>query len=201
MSRARDILDAAALLFYEKGFHGVSVDEIGEQAGVSGPALYYHFSGKDEILAILLSETLDELISASAAVHQDPVADLERLIRHQVEVAIAKRQLINLYQREVRSLVEPWKKQYKYRMAQYAARWEETLGRRYPAADPASLAIGVQSALGLIHSVTYWPSTISDDDQVVASICAFAAGGLNELFEPAVALPQTRARLGTASGI
>src|ERR1700704_2003650 len=88
VDRERQILDAAAALFYEKGFHGVGVDEIGERVGVSGPALYRHFAGKDEILATLFNEAMDELISATAAVFDDPQRDLERLIRHHVDFSI-----------------------------------------------------------------------------------------------------------------
>ena len=74
VSRDRQILDTAAALFYEKGFHGVGVDEIGERVGISGPALYRHFSGKDEILATLFNEAMDELISATAVVYDEPIA-------------------------------------------------------------------------------------------------------------------------------
>jgi AcrR family transcriptional regulator len=56
LTRERQILDAAAALFYEKGFHGVGVDEIGQRVGISGPALYRHFKGKDQILAALLAK-------------------------------------------------------------------------------------------------------------------------------------------------
>jgi AcrR family transcriptional regulator len=69
VSREQQILDAAAARFYEKGFHGVGVDQIGERVGISGPALYRHFKGKDEILAALFSEALEELISATAALY------------------------------------------------------------------------------------------------------------------------------------
>ncbi len=61
MSRERQILDAAATLFYERGFHQVGVDDIGERVGVTGPAIYRHFSGKDHVLATLYNEALDEL--------------------------------------------------------------------------------------------------------------------------------------------
>ena len=104
MSRERQILDAAAALFYEKGFHGVGVDQIGERVGISGPALYRHFRGKDEILAALFNEALEELISATAAVYTDPHRDLERLIRHHVDFAINRRHLVSVYEREQR----PW---------------------------------------------------------------------------------------------
>src|SRR5882757_1378371 len=113
------ILDTAAVVFYEKGFHGVGVDELGKRAGLSGPTLYRHFSGKDEILAALFNEAMDELVSATAAVHEDPVADLERLIRHHCEFAVSRRHLVSVYQREDRSLVDPWRRLFDRRRRQY----------------------------------------------------------------------------------
>ena len=57
--RAARILRASAALFYAKGFHAVTVDEIGAAVDATGAAIYRHFSGKDEILATLFDEALD----------------------------------------------------------------------------------------------------------------------------------------------
>ena len=60
-SRRQQILDIAAELFAARGFHGVSVAELGSACGISGPALYKHFESKDAMLAEMLvsiSETL-----------------------------------------------------------------------------------------------------------------------------------------------
>jgi AcrR family transcriptional regulator len=157
VSRERQILDAAAALFYEKGFHGVGVDQIGERVGISGPALYRHFRGKDEILAALFNEALEELISATAALYTDPHRDLERLIRHHVDFAINRRHLVSVYEREQRSLVEPWKGHFQRRQRHYASRWEDVLARSFPDAPPQHIAAGTQAAIGLIHSVAHWP--------------------------------------------
>jgi AcrR family transcriptional regulator len=157
VSRERQILDAAAALFYEKGFHGVGVDQIGERVGISGPALYRHFRGKDEILAALFNEALEELISATAALYTDPHRDLERLIRHHVDFAINRRHLVSVYEREQRSLVEPWKGHFQRRQRHYASRWEDVLARSFPDAPPPHIAAGTQAAIGLIHSVAHWP--------------------------------------------
>jgi AcrR family transcriptional regulator len=201
VSRDRQILEAAAALFYEKGFHGVGVDEIGERVGVSGPALYRHFSGKDEILATLLNETLDELIAAAAVSSDDPEQDLERLIRHHVEFSIENRHLINVYQREVRSLVQPWRRQYNRRMQQYASRWEEAIARRFPDASPEHVAAGTQAAIGLIHSVTYWPPAVLKADDLASFLCRLVAEGLSTLERDAAADGSVRpARAGGAAG-
>ncbi|MFZ4892902.1 TetR/AcrR family transcriptional regulator [Plantibacter sp. Mn2098] len=52
------ILDAAAALFSEAGFSGASTRAIADRVGIRQQSLYYHFAGKDEILAELLSSSV-----------------------------------------------------------------------------------------------------------------------------------------------
>src|ERR671939_99354 len=57
---AREELLAAALrVFAERGYRDASVDEIAATAGYSKGAVYWHFSGKEELLQTLLEERLD----------------------------------------------------------------------------------------------------------------------------------------------
>lgn len=50
MTTRKKILAAALTLFSEKGYDATGVDELAELAGVKGPAIYYHFKGKEAIL-------------------------------------------------------------------------------------------------------------------------------------------------------
>ena len=50
------ILDSALTLFSEKGYDGVGVDLIAENAGIKGPSLYKHFKGKEDILGALIEK-------------------------------------------------------------------------------------------------------------------------------------------------
>ncbi|MGZ4558245.1 MAG: TetR/AcrR family transcriptional regulator, partial [Mycobacteriaceae bacterium] len=52
--RREQLLDVAAGLMAERGFHGVSINDLGAAAGVSGPAVYRHFSSKQAILGEML---------------------------------------------------------------------------------------------------------------------------------------------------
>lgn len=68
------ILDAAAALFVRHGFAGTSTRMIAERVGIRQASLYYHYAGKDDILADLLSssvrpslERIRELQETSAA--------------------------------------------------------------------------------------------------------------------------------------
>jgi AcrR family transcriptional regulator len=179
VDRERMILDAAAAAFYEKGFHGVGVDELGKRAGLTGPTLYRYFSSKDEILAALFNEAMDELVSATAMVHDEPMADLARLIRHHVGYAVSQRQLVNVYQREDRSLTDPWRRHFNHRRKQYVARWEAIVARCVPGAAPAEVAALTQSILGLIFSIAYWPPQTAEVTGLAELIVAFTSRGLS----------------------
>lgn len=50
------ILESALTLFSDKGYDGVGVDLIAENAGIKGPSLYKHFRGKEDILDALIEK-------------------------------------------------------------------------------------------------------------------------------------------------
>ena len=52
------ILGAAARLFVNNGFAGTSTREIADLVGIRQASLYYHFAGKDDIVAELLEKTV-----------------------------------------------------------------------------------------------------------------------------------------------
>lgn len=54
--RRASILAVAKVLFADKGYHGVSVDEIAERLAVSPAVLYRHFSSKQALYEAVLSE-------------------------------------------------------------------------------------------------------------------------------------------------
>lgn len=61
------IVAAAWKLFYEKGYHGTTVDDIIELSGTSKGSFYYYFNTKDELLntlSLILDEHYEELENA-----------------------------------------------------------------------------------------------------------------------------------------
>lgn len=54
--RKASILAVAKVLFADKGFHGVSVDEIAKRLGVSPAVLYQHFASKEALYEAVLNE-------------------------------------------------------------------------------------------------------------------------------------------------
>lgn len=86
-----EILDAAAALFAEHGFAATTTRAIAERTGIRQASLYYHFAGKDDILAELLERTVrpsvefaqtlraDESLTPAAALHLLAVRDVQTL--------------------------------------------------------------------------------------------------------------------------
>jgi AcrR family transcriptional regulator len=62
--RKAELLAASARLFDQSGYHNVSMDDIAAAVGITGPALYRHFSNKHELLA----QALDDNVSSVEAV-------------------------------------------------------------------------------------------------------------------------------------
>ena len=74
-----DILDAAAQVFRQKGFHGSSMADIAEAVKLQKASLYHHVSSKQEILLALLDRALDMLIEHISAVADQPLPADEKL--------------------------------------------------------------------------------------------------------------------------
>jgi AcrR family transcriptional regulator len=181
VDRQEQILQAAARLFCERGFHGVSVDEIGKEVGITGGALYHHYSGKDEILATLLMDAMDKVSVETDRMFEDAQEELQFLVRHHARFAVANESLVAVYAHEHRALVEPWKRLFARRMHEHAKRWERAVARSYPdmAADDVSLA--VQASIGLLHSVVFWPAALLEREDVVDRLVAQVFFGLGAL--------------------
>lgn len=58
-----EILDAAAQIFSQKGYHGTSMQDIALAVDLQKASLYHHVSSKQEILFDLLNRGLDLLIT------------------------------------------------------------------------------------------------------------------------------------------
>jgi len=73
------LLNAAVRVFDRKGYAGASVREIAEMAGVTKPALYYHFGSKEGVLTAVLQEAAREFAAAMEHGLRRPGTARERL--------------------------------------------------------------------------------------------------------------------------
>lgn len=79
-------MQAARQLIQEKGFHGMSMDELAERAGVSKPTLYQHFRTKEDIFVDAMLESMRQLEHFMLSLREGtPLQRLERILRDQIE--------------------------------------------------------------------------------------------------------------------
>lgn len=85
-------LPKAAELFAARGFDATRMEDVAEATGVPKATLYYHFDGKEELLAALLASLLDALAVAVGEAVDGRGTALHRLngaIRAQLRVMSA----------------------------------------------------------------------------------------------------------------
>jgi AcrR family transcriptional regulator len=156
--RRQQILDIAADLFAARGFHGVSVAELGSACGISGPALYKHFESKDAMLAEMLvsiSETLLTEGRSRVAQAGGPREALEALVEWHIEFAIEHRSLIVVQDRDWSSLPDEARERVRALQRAYVDVWATQLRRHDPALSPETSRTRAHVLFGLLNSTPH----------------------------------------------
>ncbi len=149
------ILSAAIDLFHERGYPATGVDDIGKAVDVSGPAIYRHFSSKEEILLEAIRLAADEVHAANEGARQaasDPKALLERFIRNYAAVAIDRAALIAVWTSEARHLTTTRRAPMSRRLSSWHGEWVEQLRAVRPDLDAEEGGLLVSAAIGLIST-------------------------------------------------
>jgi AcrR family transcriptional regulator len=93
------VLDVAVATFNERGYEAASISVLAERLGTSKSALYYHVSGKEELLDRALSRALDALEGEIADAEALPGSAAERLeaaLRGAVRALVAELPAVTL---------------------------------------------------------------------------------------------------------
>lgn len=162
-SRREEILAAAAALFARRGFHGVSIDDIGSAVGMSGPGIYRHFPGKEAVLAQMLLDISHRLLdegSKRAVAAADAPAALDALLDWHVSFALGQPDLITVQTRELANVPEPARRQIRRLQRLYVEEWVTVLSEMFPAAAQASLRTAVHAMFGLLNSTPHSASEL-----------------------------------------
>src|SRR5258708_22666445 len=84
------ILQAARKVFAQHGYHGATIGEIADEAGLSNGAVYYNFTNKEDLFLALLDEWRTELIrdvetAVGRAGSAEPEHSFQDEMRHVIE--------------------------------------------------------------------------------------------------------------------
>ena len=94
------ILNTAILLFSQKGYEGVGVQEICEQAGITKPTLYYFFKSKQGLLQAIADSKGAELlekVSDAAVYEHDFIKSLTKILTAVIDFALENPAFFNLH--------------------------------------------------------------------------------------------------------
>ena len=159
--RREAVLDAAAELFREHGFHGTSVDDLGAAAGITGPGLYRHFRSKDALLMAVLDRLWERLKPAlRLAEDQPPRGALDVLIEAHLDLALGQPAALVLLVRELRHLPEEYRSAARRNHRRYLDAWVAPLRRLAPHLDAASARAAALAVHGMIDSAALFPGVL-----------------------------------------
>jgi len=78
--RAPQIIDAAARVFAERGFHGATTQDIADVLGIRQASLYYYFSSKEAALELVCLRGVEGFFEAAKAIAARPESARKRLV-------------------------------------------------------------------------------------------------------------------------
>ncbi|MGA0979503.1 MAG: TetR/AcrR family transcriptional regulator [Candidatus Nanopelagicales bacterium] len=146
--RREEILAVAAQLFARDGFHGVSIDELGAALGISGPALYRYFPGKESILSAMLVDISQRLLEGG----RERADSLDGLIAFHVDFALDHPDLIDVQARDLAAVPEEDRRAVRRYQAQYVDLWVRAVMATRPDLSEERARAAVHAAFGLINS-------------------------------------------------
>jgi len=172
-TRLEEVLQSAANIFFAKGFHATSIEDVARDVGMLKGSLYYYIKSKDDLLFQLLLagiEDSDAYIARQIDTAGDPLEQLERAIRAQINYIIKNRVQFGLFLHEFDSL--SGKRQHKLIsvMSRYNSRFVELVKRgqeqgKIIEGEPWVIVNGI---LGMCNWLYRWydADEISDPEQV-----------------------------------
>ncbi|WP_185995936.1 TetR/AcrR family transcriptional regulator [Nocardioides campestrisoli] len=107
-SRRDVVLWAAIDVMTEVGYHGASVRDIADRAGVTTTSIYHYFGSKENLLREIMVASLTEVVgltrTALERAPEDPSAQLAALVRAWIDFHTRRRSLARISAIELRSV-------------------------------------------------------------------------------------------------
>jgi AcrR family transcriptional regulator len=164
--RKNRILLAASDLIGRKGFHAVSIADIGNAAGITGSGVYRHFDSKSAILVALFDRVIDDLIAEEQRIldgNAELPTALEQLIEGQVEFVVGDRQLAQVYYNEINNLPDEDRRRLRRKQRLYLEEWVHLVDELREDLDDTEARVVVHAAIGAIQSPLFHNTGLADD--------------------------------------
>lgn len=189
LTRAFDesrLLDAAALLFRQKGFAATGLREIARDAGLLPGSVHYRFPTKEALLVALMERAVERAIAAvrsAAAETSDPTERVRLGLRAHLRLLVSRDDSVHVLLYEWRSLTGPAREDMVRLRDRYEAFWD---GMLYEAAGAGRLRADADLKLvrlfgfGAVNWVATWysPDGGRTPEEIADAFWAYLAFGL-----------------------
>ena len=174
--RARYLREAGHL-FALRGYHAVTIDDLGAAVGVSGPALYRHFASKEAMLSELLVSASERLLAGFTNIADKNAPDRETigdLIAFHLDFALAERDVIRIQERELANLPPVSNHRVRLVQRQYLEGWSAIVSRLRPEMSDLELEVTMHAVFGILNSTPY-TAGLEADVRAILRTTALAA--------------------------
>lgn len=156
-----EILEAAAQIFRQKGYHAASMQEIADAVRLQKASLYHHVNSKQDILLALLDRALDLLIEGMEKVLVLDLAPEEKLRQAMLvylQTMLEQRDLSSVLLLEYRSLEPEYRQRHIRRRDQYESLWRNLLveGAEQGVFVVSDVALVSRFLLGVMNWTITW---------------------------------------------
>lgn len=157
----QEILETAAQIFSEKGFHAASMQDIAEAVQLQKASLYHHVSSKQEILLELLDQALDLVTERLTEVIGQPLPPPDKLrlaIRTFLQILADHKPLSAVLLFEYRSLEPEYHSRHLPRRDRFEQIWRDLIqeGKEAGVFNSAHPALTARALLGVMNWTITW---------------------------------------------
>ncbi len=183
-ARRREVVDAAARLFAERGYDGTSISDLAAATGLAAGGLYHYIEGKDDLLIAICDELLEPLLERARAIvaaEAPPVTQLRDLVEAWVAHVVAHRHHMLVFTQERQAIERQarWRRVRSQRRA-FEKILDDVLARG-EADGSMTFADRRLSLLALLGMVNYTPQWVQPNGrlsaaEIAAGYCAIVLG-------------------------
>ncbi|MEJ2886411.1 TetR/AcrR family transcriptional regulator [Actinomycetospora aeridis] len=182
--RRRQILAAAAALFWSEGYHRVGMADVATVVGIAPSALYRHVRGKQELLLAVLDEHMARIEALAAAPGGDLIGGLAAL-------TLERREFGLLWEREAGHLPAAERRAIRHRLRGVA----DVVATAGTEPDPATAELRAWAALSVLDSPSHHRWTL-EGDRFGELLAGAARAVLTTPLPPAAGPPGTAGHAG-----
>jgi AcrR family transcriptional regulator len=155
-TRREQLLAVAARLFCERGYHAVTMEEIGAAAGIAGPSVYNHFASKSDLLLAACNRIGDRLRQGAAQAvgsGQPPARTLELMVDSFVSTVLECCDLVAAYLSEGDNLPDRERAEARRMQRAYAQQWARLVIAVRPELSEPEARVRVHAAYAVVNDI------------------------------------------------